>query len=135
MKLSHSPPKLQWVIKLFFPGYNFEKVVGFAFGDTIYSKEPLEDHNLIHEETHLRQMGYSKWKGIIHFIRFAFSRKFRYNTEVEAYREEYLFLKRKYPQAAERAAVRFAELLAGKNSYIFGKVAEYDEALYRILNG
>lgn len=137
MKILNRPPKLQWLIKLFFPGYDFDRVVAFAFGDTIYTHfDPIADYDLIHEKVHLRQMRYSKLYGIIHFIKFFFSRRFRYKTELEAYQEEYKYIQKIAPNQGYQAAQKFAEVLSGqgKNAYIIGKVAEYDIALFEILS-
>ena len=136
MRIINRPPKLQWIVKAFFPGYDFSKVI-FAFGDTIYAAKPLASYNLVHEKVHLRQMKYSKLYGIIHFIRFVLSKKFRYQSELEAYQEEYKYIKKIAPQAADKCARGFAKILAGEseNSYVYGKVADsYDSALWDILN-
>lgn len=138
VKIVNRPPRLQWIVRLFFPGYDFSRVVGFAFGDTIYTRfDPLPDYNLVHEKVHLRQMRYSKLWGVIHFIRFALSRKFRYKTEVEAYGEEYRFIKNKYGEkVARQAAEQFADILSGQgeNAYVYGKTQERSVALEEILS-
>lgn len=137
MRIVNRPPKLQWILRLFFRGYDFNKVAAFSFGDTIYTKQnPLPDYNLVHEQTHLEQMRHSKVYAILHFIRFVLSRKFRYKTELEAYQREYGYIKKIAPDAASRAAHEFAKVLAGegKNAFVYGKVIDYDIALFSILN-
>lgn len=131
MKILNRPPKLQWIIRLFFPGYDFDKVVGFAFGGTIYTRfNPLPEYSLVHERVHLKQMRYSKFYAIIHFIRFVLSKNFRYKTELEAYRKEYRFLKRFHPKDAEESVRQFARVLAGegKFAYVYSTGVDYETA-------
>jgi len=91
------PPRLYWLVRLFFPEYRFEKTLAFSFGDTIYSQEsPLPEDIFVHEEVHLEQMKWSKLYGIIHFLRCFFSKKYYYEAEVEGYIAQFHWLIKKY---------------------------------------
>src|SRR3990167_1742631 len=124
MKISHNPPKLYWLLRLFFPDYDFNEIHAFAFGDTIYTKDnPLADYHIVHERVHLEQMKYSKLYAIWHFLKFWFSTKFRYQTELEAYREQYRFMREKgYSIAGNDLANALSDKL------IYGNVASYEQA-------
>src|SRR3990167_1878349 len=96
MKISHNPPKLYWLVRLFFPDYNFNEITAFSFGDTIYTHEnPLADFHFVHEKVHLKQMKYSKVYAVWHFLKFWFSQSFLYRVELEAYREQARFMEDK----------------------------------------
>ena len=136
IKIINRPPRFYWLIRFFSPSYDFKKVLAFAFGNLIFTHlDPIPDHILLHEKVHLRQMRYSRFWGAIHFIRFVLSDKFKYKTELEAYKAEYEYIKRIAPNYSLEAAKRYAEVLSGqgKNAYIYGRLKSYEEALTDII--
>ena len=135
-KIKHKPPFFDFVIRWFFSGYRFEKVMAVTFGDTIYSHlNPIPDHILLHEKVHLRQMKYSKFWGAIHFIRFVLSDEFKYKVELEAYKEVYQYIRKVAPNQALEAAQKYADILSGQGdeAYVYGSLVSYEEALTDII--
>lgn len=132
MKILNRPPRLYRIIQLFFPEYDFDTVHAFVFGDTIYTKHrPLPKDIAVHESIHIIQMRYSKFYAIFHFLRYFLSKKFRVQTELPAFREQYRYLKF-HGMNAYDAAKRFARALSEEK--IYGNKITYEEALKYILS-
>lgn len=121
MKIVHSmPPNIDAIFKRF-GQENIGPDVVFAYGDTLYvPREGVEipDHLMAHEETHQRQQGDDVegwWK------RYLEDDLFRLNQEIEAYRNQYQFMKSAGYGRAERR--RMLDILARDlSSKIYGKI-------------
>lgn len=92
IKIISKKPALWFIIKLFFPLYDYEKGTVFTFSNRIYGKN-ISVSTLMHEKVHCRQMGYSMARGVLHFIRYYLSKNYRFKMELEAFREQYKFNK------------------------------------------
>ena len=127
MKILHRPPRLCWVIQLFFK-YDFNNIHALSFGNTIYSKHnPISLDLIEHEKVHLKQMKHSRIYAAWHFIKYILSKRFRYETELKAYRVQYNFCKKKGWFLDPK---KIALHLAGEE---YKKCISYDEALMDIL--
>jgi len=126
MKIKNRPPKLYWLVRLFFPDYDFKTTTAFTFGDTIYCDKKLSEDVLVHERIHLRQMRHSNLYGTVHFLRCWWSKDFFYRTELEAYREQYKYIKHWYKRDI---SVGLARSLTHP---IYGNI-RYSQALMDIL--
>ena len=63
MKLSHNKPEIYEKCKQIF-GVDWDRGVVITYGDTVYSKNDISEHTIVHEETHIKQqkeMGPEKW--------------------------------------------------------------------------
>lgn len=122
-------PALWWLVKMFFWNYDPETIY-FTFGDTMYCSSYPEDYIIVHEGEHCKQMRYSKIFACLHFLKYRFSRKFRYRMELEAFRAEYKFI-------CEKIGVRFdgktLDFVAKKLSSSFYGVCTFEEAQRAIL--
>lgn len=133
MKIVNHPPKYIKIVQWFFPEYEFDKITAFTFADTIYTHyNPLADFHQIHEREHIRQMKGSRIIGIIHFLRYCFSKKFRYQSELEAYRKQYKYMKYMYPEQSQMALGSMAKTLSGRK--IYGGLVDYETAYKDLLN-
>jgi len=70
--IKNAPPKLYWLVRVFFPNHCFNCRVAFSFANTIYTKYNLDEEVnkdiYAHELVHLRQMRYNIVYSIIHLI-------------------------------------------------------------------
>ncbi len=125
----HRRPKLWRVIKLFNRNY---KPAGttFTFGDKIYAEGDPGPSTRAHEEVHCRQMRYSKLIGVVHFVRFHFSKSFRFRMELEAFRAQYQFLVDLAPGSKNRTAHILARELSGP---LYGRLCTLEEARRAII--
>ena len=100
----------------------------FAYGHLLYTMfdGPIEDHLMAHEETHERQQvaygGVEAW-----WNRYIKDPVFRLEQEIEAYREQYRFIKKtiKDRNAVARFLHSVAIDLAGP---MYGNITSYAEA-------
>lgn len=90
------PPNYAMILAHFGEQANFHKGTVFTYGDTIYAKDPLPEHLLIHELVHIKQQqmhGPEYW-----WKRYIDSAEFRLSQEVEAYRAQYQFILKTMPK-------------------------------------
>lgn len=131
IKIVSSSPIWLPIWKLKFPKADFENVL-FVWGGTIYSKYPVPAHLQIHEETHIKQQRHSKIFGIYWLIRYVFSPKFRLQQEIEAYKNQYRFVKNYLSISKEekhRMLMRFSGYLS---SELYGNLISIDKAIEKI---
>jgi len=103
------------------------KTLVFTYGDKLYVpdyKGKIEDHLMIHEETHSKQQGNSPalwWKAYIELP------KFRLEQEVEAYQNQFKYFKCMVRNKKQRTKFlqRIASDLSGR---IYGNIIEFKEA-------
>lgn len=96
--ISRSKPPYYRLIKLIFPEYDFEKTT-MTWGGVIYTSIDMPEALLVHELVHVRQQqGKNRW---LFLLRYWLSPRFRYRMELEAFQEEWRYLRGKYPRAHE----------------------------------
>lgn len=110
---------------------NFEKGTTFTIGSTIHCVVRPPKDLLAHELTHVRQqtaMGWKKW-----WRRYFKDVEFRYSQEIEAYRNQYNWIKNnvKDRNSQSKYLVFYARSLSGK---LYGNLKTFDEAYNEILN-
>lgn len=104
----------------------------FAYGHLLYNPHdlPIEDHLMAHEEVHERQQvaygGISTW-----WFRYISDAAFRLEQEIEAYREQYRFVKRTIKD--RNAVARFLHSIASDLSGpMYGNITSYADAAKEI---
>jgi len=124
MKIKRKKPFLAYILAFKFPMI-LEDTTTMVWGDTMYranGNDNLQDHFLAHEQTHIRQQK-NKLNGIIWWIKYSFSKQFRLNQEIEAYRKQYKVL------GDPRLLHQIATDLSGR---LYGNIISYDEAVRSI---
>ncbi len=116
-KISHKKPLIWPILQLIF-GFEWDETKdhnGFcwAFGNTIYAKHYMQKEIIVHEMVHLFQQRYSKIYGTWHLLKYTFDKKFRIETEILAFREQYKYTRRTFGRKiAETAKPELARRLA-----------------------
>lgn len=134
---TEKPPNWVILIKTFpFLSNMWEKEIIVTYGDTYYCKVPVRDDLLVHEETHMRQQvisgGPEEW-----WKKYYADPMFRLNQEIEAYRNQYLFLHDSLmdvPRQERKYKLRiyseqFAKFLS---SDMYNNIIDYNKALLLI---
>ena len=123
------PPNIAEIRKRFdLEGFNLV----FAYGNILYnpSGQEISEDLMVHEETHQKQQfiyGVGDW-----WVRYLNDDGFRLSQEVEAYREQYKFIKENYDRARRREKLHeIAKVLASK---LYGKIINKQEAKELIEN-
>ena len=96
------PPIYERCVQKF--GVDWDKGVIFTYGDTVYSKNELDEDLKAHEATHVRQqteMGKDVW-----WDKYFADPKFRLSQEVEAYRNQLKYADENYNRQARRAVYK-----------------------------
>lgn len=121
--INQFPPNINQIVAKFdLTGFN----PVFAYGDTLYNPSglPISQDLMIHEETHERQQeayGRDQW-----WAMYLENGKFRLTQEVEAYREQYKFIKTVLNRKGRIGALNvFAENLS---SALYGNIINKKEA-------
>lgn len=129
MKISHKkPPHFKIMHKVF--GCDWERTA-FAFGNTIYSKYPLEDHLIVHESVHLNQQGRNIIGAWIWLALYLCSKRFRYHMELQAFRKQWQFIKKNYYFNVRYETLNKMSLsLSGE---LYGNIVSFEEARQDIL--
>jgi hypothetical protein len=125
------PPNYEEICKTLSPS---DKTV-FAYGDTLYAPgikddTEIQDHLMIHEETHQRQQGddVEGW-----WIKYIADPEFRLSQELEAYGNQYAFVSKKDMLAIHRK--NFLERIAADlASPMYGNILSLQEAESKIRN-
>lgn len=90
------PPNYEKIVNVF-PFVSTNKNIVFTYGETLYiqenREEDISDHLLEHENTHTKQQGdyIEDW-----WERYLSDDSFRMSQEVEAYHNQYMYVKNKY---------------------------------------
>ena len=124
MKIKNKKPWLAYILVLRFP-LILKKSTLMVWGDTIYyeGEEKVIGHLLEHEKTHIIQSRGSKWIGLIWWLRYCCSKRFRLKQELEAYRVQYK------ASGDPRVLMKIAQDLSGQ---LYGNVCSYEEAVKMI---
>jgi hypothetical protein len=97
-----------------------------AFADKIYSRSPITPDLWEHEKMHCQQQGGRVITAIPWVIMYLFSKKFRFRMELEAYRVQYEFCRRKYGLVKRLSLLsRMAKDLSGP---LYGELVDYHMA-------
>lgn len=111
-----------------------DMIVVFAYGPTLYnpSGAKIQDHIIVHEETHFRQqLNHSEgidgwWREYLNDV------SFRLSQELEAYAYQYDFVKKNYSSKQVRKFLQeIASLLAGP---LYGSMLSAGAAECKIKN-
>lgn len=121
--LNKKPPHYWFLVKIF--GFDWERNIA-TFGDSIYCAFDLPDHLIVHEETHLKQQRYSNLYAIWWWVKYVFSKKFRYSQELEAYRNQWKFFEKHYRFNEHRFFLH--KIASDLSSKLYGNIVSYEEA-------
>lgn len=117
-------PFLAYILMFKFPMI-LDDTTTMVWGNTMYrvaGSDNLSNHFLAHEETHIRQQR-NKLFGLIWWTRYVFSKRFRLNQELEAYREQYKV------SGDPTILHKIAQDLSGN---LYGNIISYKEAIKQI---
>jgi hypothetical protein len=130
MRIVYKKPWFWFLVKLFQPDVDFDNVA-MSFGDTIYCSRTISAHQLVHEQVHVKHMRESKVIGILYFIAYAFSRKFRRECEIEAYQAQFDYIRNSHSdkELIEKARIQLAKHIS---SDVYPGMITYEEALQEI---
>lgn len=130
MKISQEkPPNWDKLVELF--GVEWGTVV-VTWGDTCHCGVRITDDTMWHEMVHQRQqreIGIEEW-----WRRFYVDTQFRYEQELEAYREQYQWMREREPDRNKISVygMRLASYLSGK---MYGSIVSQHEAFVAITRG
>lgn len=127
MKIRYEQPWFWPIVQHFQPGVDFEKIA-ISFGDTIYCAKTIPAHLLVHEKVHVKHMRESKFFGVIYYLRYALSMKFRRKCELEAYQAQFDYIRDSHSDKnlVEKARVELAKYMA---SDVYPGMITFEEAL------
>lgn len=119
--VNENPPNYDKIAKKF----DLHESVVFTYGDTVYvpGGGDIPDHLMVHEQTHEKQQGDNPeaW-----WDRYLEDDEFRLNQEVEAYRNQLRFVRKKITKKQKSDFLnRIAKDLSGK---IYGNIVDYKTA-------
>lgn len=117
------PPIYPELVKRF--GVSMKDGIVIAYGDTIYSQDPIPKHLEIHECVHLEQQakyGVEWW-----WNKYLEDKHFRLEQEVEAYQAQAQYMKANFGRQEYRSNVR--KLAKDLSSGIYGRIISYEDAL------
>lgn len=125
IKFSNEIPDIYRELQLKF-GVNWDNGIIICYGDTIHCKQEIPPEKIVHETVHVKQqekIGKENW-----WRMFIDMPSFRLEQEVEAYREEYAFVKRniKNREVVYKYLLGMAKALS---SDIYGGIVTTDEAV------
>lgn len=116
------PQKEFPLLEKFKEKFEIADTVCFAYDGTLYTNEPLNKHQLIHEQTHLKQQ---RRYGLNEFIeKYLTDSNFRLEMEIEAVKNELKSIKDKNQRNLIK--IEYAKSLA---SEMYGKFITFNEVL------
>ena len=121
MRFKENKPFLAYILAIKFPMI-IEDEQMMVWGKTIYTKHKLPEHLLEHEKVHIKQQR-NKFIGLIWWIRYTFSVKFRLSQEIEAFKKQYEIL------STKESLYNIAKILS---SGMYGNIISFKEALNKI---
>ena len=122
-----NPPNINEILKYLTPNYG----VIYCYGDTIYNpdKVNITADLVAHEQVHTRQQGVAidAW-----WYKYLIDSEFRLSQELEAYGEQYKFVKEKTSgKLREYILDRMAQALSGET---YGNLLNFAQAKSKIRN-
>lgn len=124
MKVSSEIPDIYYICKSKF-GVNWDDGIIFTYGDTVYSKYPLDEFKVVHEGVHVVQqtsMGKEEW-----WDRYLKDVEFRLSQELEAYTAEVKYIKENVKDRNEKSRL-IHRICKDISSAIYGNIISYQEA-------
>lgn len=114
IKIIQKKPFFWRILKWYFPEYNPAGDTAVSFGTFAYANAPtFEESYQIHESVHFKQQHHSKLFAVWWWIRYLNSKSFRYQMELEAFGEQYLWIRYNYkPHTHWQWHERLSEQLA-----------------------
>lgn len=117
------PPNIREIVKVFDLD-GLQPV--FAYGDKLYNPggHDISDDLMVHEETHQKQqakIGVEQW-----WAMYLENPTFRLSQEVEAYREQYKFIKEKYVRQVRRHMLQ--QMAKNLSSKLYGNIISKKDA-------
>lgn len=132
MKIVNSfPPNIQSIKSKFkIDG----KPVVFTYGSTIFNPKgaTIPDHIVHHEEVHERQQNKIDGGPEFWWKKYLDDPQFRLAQELDAYREQYRFVRQKYGRQQARQILRI--IAKDLSCEIYGNIISYTDALALIKN-
>jgi len=119
IKISKKKPLIFWILKWKYSVKWGTLVI--AWGNTIYSGENFSDDLYVHEITHLTRQRYSKLRGLIWWWKYLKNPQFRMNEELEAYRNQWKFIK-KTVQDRNKRSVLLEHIVASFSGKMYGNI-------------
>ncbi len=106
-------------------GVKWKDRVIFTYGDTIHCKVKVKPQKIAHEKTHIKQQleyGVEEW-----WRMYFFDSNFRLEQEVEAYKEEILWIRENIWNMKDRKA-RIEKVTRDLCSPMYGNIVNYKKA-------
>ena len=104
----------------------------FAFGNTIYSKDELPDHLIVHEKVHLNQQGRNFFTAWIWLALYLCSKKFRYAMELQAYRAQWQFIKKAKHYRYQWKENALEKMAGDLSDNLYGRIVSFTDARHAI---
>lgn len=122
MKIKNELPPNYDEIKKYFPSADFNKGTLFTYGDTCYCQSITPDL-VVHEETHVKQQLDPKaW-----WDRYFTDIQFRLSQEVEAYRNQWQWIKKNIKDRNSRFRL-LSRICMDLSGTLYGNIVSFDEA-------
>lgn len=132
IKMKYKKPFFWPILKLFFPAYDPEGTVAVAFGRIVYANQEIDEHYKVHEATHLKQHRHSYFFAVIWWIKYLFSKKFRYEQELEAFAVQYQWIKKHWPKNKHQDIL--LHLSGQLSSELYGSMVDIYQARINIIS-
>jgi hypothetical protein len=121
--INEYPPNIEEIRKVFDMG---DRDIVFTYGVTLYNPKgnSIPHHLMVHEKVHQRQqlaMGVEEW-----WRKYLADEEFRLSQEIEAYREQYKFVKERVP--GKIAKDFLTSITLDCCSGMYGNMVEYGKA-------
>lgn len=129
MKIIEGMPWWFFLVKRKFPTIPMDKV-GVTWGDCIYTNDPIafaHPQKMAHERVHTEQQHHSKILGLIWWWAYCRREQFRFEEELEAYREEWQWVlaNAKDPHQHFRYLDGMAKMLSSEH---YGHLVGFEQA-------
>lgn len=125
MNLVYTKPWFFPIIKFVFPEADWDKGVIITYGKNVYTKGPIPQSLIDHEQVHVDQQRYFPTWWVFRYLT---SMKFRLQAEIPAHRAEYQALNREQKR-------RYLDVIAGRLSGpLYNNMISLSEARELILH-
>lgn len=125
MKIKNRKSKLWNLLKIIFPNAKMEEV-WLTFNKTIWCPSGITQDLIVHEKVHIEQQ-INLFNSVIWWIRYIFSKRFRYSQELPAYKKQFEYLK----QGKDRNEIARIKTIIAKNLShpLYGNMVSFEEAM------
>lgn len=124
MNFSLQKPPIYERLKARF-GVSWDKGIAITYGDTVYSKYPIDKILASHEEVHVwqqAQMGVEEWWNL-----YLNNDNFRLNQEVQAYKRQIEAIKT-FIKDKNQAFLAIRKIYLDLSSDMYGNICNFDQA-------